>query len=521
MNKPILFLLLTLVWGCSGNKQQDQVDQASKLPIENPVIRGEFPDPSVIQVGDTYYACGTSNDWAPIYPIYSSADLENWEFETYVFMEAPDWTMGSFWAPELYYKDGTFYCYYTAKRKDGISCIGVASTQDISQGFEDHGVLIEWGSESIDAFVNEVEGQLYVTWKAYGLNPDKPIQILGSKLSDNGLQLEGEVFEVVTAEAETWERGGIEGQSIVQHGGDLYLLYSGAACCGGGCDYKVGVARAKQMEGPWEKYAGNPILTDFGDWKCPGHGTPVMTSNEEWYYLYHAYQKEGFPYMGRSGLLSPLSWDENTGWPYFKTLDLMEGPAKDQELSGIQDEFDQDRLEQFWRWDLASFLPATEVRDGMLYLGGKAKHQNSPIDMALSVIPKRPSYEVRTKLKSQPDVIKGILIYGTHDSSIGLGLQGGKLGVFEVRNGEWQELASVQLMSSEDIVLKAKVEEGHKVSFAYQEAEGEWLDIAIDQQGATEVVGDFLEFWQWGVKPGIFVKGEEGGTFESFELKYP
>lgn len=44
----------------------------------NPVIRGDVPDPSVIRIGDTYYAAGTSSEWAPQYPLFTSKDLVNW-----------------------------------------------------------------------------------------------------------------------------------------------------------------------------------------------------------------------------------------------------------------------------------------------------------------------------------------------------------------------------------------------------------------------------------------------------------
>ena len=66
------------------------------------VIPGELPDPSIIEVDGVYYATGTSGDWAPIYPIYTSTDLKNWELLGHVFQETPDWAMSSFWAPELF-----------------------------------------------------------------------------------------------------------------------------------------------------------------------------------------------------------------------------------------------------------------------------------------------------------------------------------------------------------------------------------------------------------------------------------
>jgi hypothetical protein len=50
--------------------------------------------------------------------------------------------------------------------------------------------------EAIDAFIFNDNGQLYITFKAYGLD-DRPIEILGSKLSADGLKLEGEPFSLI------------------------------------------------------------------------------------------------------------------------------------------------------------------------------------------------------------------------------------------------------------------------------------------------------------------------------------
>ncbi|HSF55194.1 MAG TPA: family 43 glycosylhydrolase, partial [Algoriphagus sp.] len=122
--------LLAFVFCCS---QHGKVEI-----IQEQVIPGELPDPTLIEVDGVYYASGSSNAWGPYYPIYQSTNLKNWTFVDYVFLEKPEWTINSFWAPELFYKDGTYYCYYTARRKDGISCIGVASTKDLKQGFQDH-----------------------------------------------------------------------------------------------------------------------------------------------------------------------------------------------------------------------------------------------------------------------------------------------------------------------------------------------------------------------------------------------
>jgi len=46
----------------------------------NPVIPGDFPDPDVIRVGDTYYMVSTTMFIFPGVTILKSHDLVNWEY---------------------------------------------------------------------------------------------------------------------------------------------------------------------------------------------------------------------------------------------------------------------------------------------------------------------------------------------------------------------------------------------------------------------------------------------------------
>jgi xylan 1,4-beta-xylosidase len=81
------------------------------------VLRGDYPDPSVIKVGETYWASATTSNWAPVYPLVKSNDLKNWETVGHVFRELPDWADYYFWAPELNYDSGKVYVYYSAHKK--------------------------------------------------------------------------------------------------------------------------------------------------------------------------------------------------------------------------------------------------------------------------------------------------------------------------------------------------------------------------------------------------------------------
>ncbi|MGH7951044.1 MAG: family 43 glycosylhydrolase, partial [Limisphaerales bacterium] len=46
--------------------------------IQNPILPGFFPDPSICRVGDDYYVANSSFEWFPGVPIHHSKDLMNW-----------------------------------------------------------------------------------------------------------------------------------------------------------------------------------------------------------------------------------------------------------------------------------------------------------------------------------------------------------------------------------------------------------------------------------------------------------
>lgn len=283
--------------------------------FENPVIKSDVPDPSVIRIGTTYYAAGTSGNKKEVYPLFKSTNLVDWQPIGHVFNDWPEWTLGSFWAPELFEHNGKIYCYYTARNKqDRISCIGVATADSPEGPYTDHGPLVQWTNEAIDAYVYDDNGQLYITWKAYGLEPDRPIELLASRLSDDGLKMEGEVFSLL----KDIEDLGMEGQCIFRAGAYYYILYAARDCCTPSSDYEVRVARSKSMTGPYEKYEGNPILRGDGKTiQSCGHGTLVSTPKGRYYYLCHAYLMGRYD-DGRQPILQELVIGRD-GWPHFKT----------------------------------------------------------------------------------------------------------------------------------------------------------------------------------------------------------
>lgn len=487
----------------------------------NPVIPGDIPDPTVIRVGEMYYAAGTTSDFAPNYPIYESVDLVNWKQIGSIFIEQPMWTSDSFWAPELCYHDGTFYVYYTAKRKgDRVSCIGVATTKDLRKGFTDQGIIVEWGNEAIDAFVfQDEDNKRYISWKAYGLNEERPIEILASELSADGLSLVGEHFSLTRFD-QGWKGSGDEGQCMVKHGEYYYMLYSIGGCCDNRCDYRVMVSRSKSLKTGWEQFP-NPILQGNDIWKCTGHGTLVTTPDNRYFYLYHSYNATDFEYIGRQGLLDELVWDEITGWPRFKNGNTPSVSAEMPFLNTKQfrdsiysDDFSTDKNQLLWQWDLKKPKPEISIRKGLLTL---STNQDGIAFAGIS--PKTGSYSFEAELAGQA-VPSGIGIYGNSKNLLAFTAGQTKLILFQIKKGTKVILAEVSIPDGAQASLKLKALHGRIYQFFYTTDQRNWLPVKI--QNDYSVDGNFLPQWGVAMRTGLMVEGKTGdaGAFSSVKMSY-
>lgn len=505
----ILFVLAFLL----GHSAQSQPliksgTQPKPLLQTGAVIPGDFADPSVIRVGDTYYATGTSSEWAPHYPMYTSKDLLHWTSIGYVFSQTPSWASSSFWAPELFYRHGIFNVYYVARKKaDGISCIGVATSKDPTKGFTDHGILLEFGKEAIDPFVIEDSGRLFITFKAYGLD-QRPIELLGSRLSDDGLKIEGQPFFLMR----DGKREGLEGQCLVKKNGFFYLLTSIGNCCGGNCSYQVEVSRSRRLQGPYTKFAGNPILSETGNWKCTGHGTVVQSKKGKTFYMYHAYSKSDDVYTGRQGMLAEMLWDNVDGWPKMRSIS---GPSFSSNT--FRDEFTSSKLSNQWQWDFRHAQPKVRISNGTLALSGDITEGNIT-GTALTVRPFRGDYEFETEMISNGNQLQGLVLYGDASQAIGIGTTQDTLEVWQVTKDGRSVLAQAKRTNSGAVKLKIQVKEGYQLRFYFEEAGGHWNELKPGDGNFFNAT--FLPPWDRSPRPGLLQLGSAPAIFSYFELRY-
>lgn len=445
-------LLLASLLTCMGAGAQ-------QATFRNPVIAGDMADPTVIRVDNTYYATGTSSEWAPYYPLFRSKDLVNWRQIGHLFEQQPAWTRSSFWAPELFHRNGKTYAYYTARRKtDGTSYIGVATADKPEGPYTDHGPIVEYGTEAIDAFVLEDAGELYISWKAYRLDP-RPIELLACKISDDGLRMAGEPFTLLRDD----KRQGMEGQHWLKIGDYYYIVYSINGCCGPGSDYAVAVARSKNLRGPYERYAGNPILHGGGDVQSIGHGTVTTTPDGRMFYLCHAYLAGENFFLGRQPMLQEIVLGDDL-WLHFtggETASLTQpmpfaGMAQ-QPVFDFADDFTADRLRPEWTWNYPYATPEIELADGRLYLGGRPK-EGVKTGTALCLRAVSPDYTLETALSDRNAGWSGLTVYGDAANLLVWGLQGDEVLLKLYKDGRETLLSSSgQIGSHLPVYLRIEV----------------------------------------------------------------
>lgn len=496
MKKPFLNLLIFCLFPFAIFAQRNP----------GAVIAGDFADPSVIKVDDTYFAVGTSSEWAPHFPVFKSPDLKNWQQTGYVFDKAPEWTSGSFWAPEYYKIKDTYYLYYTARRKsDNTSYIGVATSKYPDRGFVDHGTLITFGKEAIDAFIFDDGGQLYISFKAYGLD-NRPIELLSSKLSADGLHLEGELTSILKDD----QKIGMEGQSILKKNGYYYLFYSAGNCCGIDCSYNVRVARSKSINGPYEKYSGNPILTENDQWKCMGHGTFVKGTDGREFYLHHAYNKKSTILTGREALISELVWSGPDGWPAFKAQEIVGGKAQD-----IHDNFKTAELGKYWQWDFRNSTPLIKQQNGGLSLSGTVKSGNET-GIVLTTRPVSNHFVAETTVLNHNAALKGLAFYGDANAALGVGVQDGQVVLWQVQGKGFSPLSKAPISKSQPVELRLSLDAEGSCQFYYRQGKAEWKQLTA----AAGTKADKLMQWDRSPRVGLHFKGAQSlnAQFAGFSM---
>ena len=290
--------------------------------LKNPIIPGFYPDPSICRVGEDFYLVCSSFELHPGIPLFHSKDLAHWEQLCYVmtsengFHAEKNCGNGGVMAPTIRYHKGTFYI-INANFSDRGNFITTA-TNPSGPWSEPH-----WLEDvpGIDAslFFDE-DGQCYVMGTA-DVWPDgkggmrqgiwaAPYDIEHFQLSGEPVALWGGALAGVASPE----------SPHLYHIGDYYYLLIAE----GGTEqfHSSTIARSKSPLGPYEGYAGNPILTHrhmglTAPVQNVGHADLVQLPDESWYAVFLGSRLIGgeSKNMGRETYLCPVKWERD--WPLF------------------------------------------------------------------------------------------------------------------------------------------------------------------------------------------------------------
>lgn len=327
--------------------------------INNPVLRGFVPDPSIIRCDDDYFIATSTFEWWPGVRVFHSKNLVDFEqipspLRRYSQLDLTgDGPSCGVWAPDLSYDGHRFFLTYTdvkTKKYFYNTHNYLVYTDDIYDEWSEPVYLNSIGFDP--SLLHDTDGEKYLVSM---LNGFKGITVQ---------RLDPVTYEPAGERKLIYEGSGLgctEGPHLY-HLGDYYYLI--VAEGGTGYDHCVTLARSKNLYGPYETAPNNPIITsdrESGGIQRCGHGDLVITPDNRIYIVHLCSRpvKDVGCVLGRETAVSEMEWD--SGWLKIKrggryaldTLDEING-VTEQEHDNCKVLFEDDFSRQSIRNEYAS-----------------------------------------------------------------------------------------------------------------------------------------------------------------------
>ncbi len=486
-----------------------------KTLIENPILKGFNPDPSIIRVGDDYYIATSTFEWFPGVQIFHSTDLINWTLVARPLNRLSQLNMFGnpdscgVWAPCLSYDNGTFYLVYSNARRYWSQCKDVhnymVTSDDILGDWSEPTYLNSSGFDP--SLFHDDDGSKWIInlqWdhrqREVGdkLNPANYFGgIVMQRFCEKQQKLIGPITKIFSGSP----LGFSEGPHIYRRHGYYYLLVAEG---GTGYEHAATFARAKALHGPYHSDPNGPILTSINSdasLQRAGHADIVDTPNGKSYMVHLCSRPlaNNRSVMGRETALQQIEWHDS-GWPRLidgdklprDTIEFNGAPVADT-LTNRFDDFDSTQLDinfQTLRIPLSEDSLSLTQRRGYLRLKGKeslgskftqalvARRQQSFIFEAstrLDFIPQ--TFQQMAGLTCYYNSEKYYYLHVTFDPSLGRILE--VTGCVENEAAQYFTNAPIVLPPTGEIELKAMVDH-QRLRFAYRVVGKDWVTIAID-----------------------------------------
>lgn len=278
----------------------DNVDTAKE-----PALNLDFPDPSLIQGPDKWYAFATASGGKKVQYATASEPAGPWTYvDEDLLPEAGSWTnQVDVWAPDIRMVDnGTYVMYYTAAlaNNTGVHCLGVATAAKIEgpwqvddepwQCDEDLGGTIDSSGFEDD------DGTRYVTYKVDGnskgnggscdntVPPIKSTPIMLQKVAGDGITKIGAATQIL----DRIDSDGplVEAPNIIKSSNGKYVLFYSSHCFTS-TGYNVLYATASSVAGPYTRSTDPFLQTNMFNLTSPGGGTSTV-GEKNTVMLFHA-----------------------------------------------------------------------------------------------------------------------------------------------------------------------------------------------------------------------------------------
>jgi xylan 1,4-beta-xylosidase len=428
------------------------------LPV--PIVAGDLPDPSAIFDNGQSVAVVTANGWAPSMRILTSPDLAHWQLRGAVFNRPPSWVKVNIWAPEITrLQSGRYAVFYSARSKrkgDPWFCIGVATSASATGPYRDLGRPIRCGKYgSIDPYPTRDEnGKLFLLYKDDGNEFKRTTHIYAQPLAEDARSVSGTPKELLRDDSK-WEGKVVEGPSIVRANGYFHMLYSGGLFGGTrGCNYALGVARAKSLLGPWEKNPANPILKTGNGWKCPGHGTIYNAGPNGLTAIYHAYPAGSGVIAGRQMIAEPASVGADN-WLHIGDDGTPPRIVPGAASLNFRDTFPKGPLNLNWEWPFER-RPGMATGNG-LRLRGSARGK-SRLDAGViarrTATAKYTATAVLDRAGLKGAAQGGLASYRNEFEAIGVSVSRGQMTVWQRRFGKFKQLGKATAPTAKLVQLR-------------------------------------------------------------------
>lgn len=339
MKRSLIVVAVSVTLGLRGTcpTRAQAPANNSGATFTNPLL-DHGPDPWVVAYKGMYFYMNSTGTNLTIWATPDITDLRHARKQIVWTPPASGPASHDIWAPELHRFDGRWYLYFAAdagaNESHRIFVLENPDEDPLSDHWSFKGQVSDNTDKwAIDASAFEVNGEKYLLWSGWKGDRDGEQDIFIAHLS-NPWTIDSP-RTLISSPRYPWEHVGDlpdrpetphvdvnEGPELLQHGKDLFLVYSGSACW---TDfYELGVAEAHVGDnlldaGSWKKFdhsffSQNRVGHVFG----PGHnGFFKSPDGKQDWIIYHANPQshEGCDDF-RSPRAQPFTWNAD-GTPNF------------------------------------------------------------------------------------------------------------------------------------------------------------------------------------------------------------